>query len=145
MPILAGQVVTAAQLNRLQPKGYHAIGSGTVVGAVTNGDVPDATVTFTTETAGATYKAWAVWDVDIGPSPTTGTGTARISVDGTVVSPLATFGQEVPTDRLTVSQNYSGVLAAAGSHTLKLVASPAANQTIQGANSTITVIITEAI
>ncbi|MFJ9662859.1 hypothetical protein ACIRPR_33530 [Streptomyces griseoflavus] len=143
MPLQPGQRITAARINRLQPRTYHAIGSGTVTGAVTNADVTGAAVTFTTETADATYTAVCVWDVDL-TGATTATGTARMAADGVAQSPLATFGQEVGTDRLTVTQTYSGTLGAAGSHTLKLLASPAANQSIQGVNSSILVTVMEA-
>ncbi len=139
---LSGEMLVAQRLNRLQPKTYYAIGSGTVVGAASGADVPSATVTFTTETTGATYEAYCVWDIDL-TGATTATGTARLAVDGVQQSPLAVYGQEVTTDRLTVAQNYSGSLGAAGSHTLKLVASPAASQTIQGVNCSILVKVTE--
>ncbi|KUO13726.1 hypothetical protein [Streptomyces sp. DSM 15324] len=85
-----------------------------------------------------------MWDVDL-TGATTSTGTARLAADGTPQSPLAVFGQEVATDRLMAVQTYSGTLAAAGSHTLKLVASPVANQTIQGVNCSISVTITEVV
>lgn len=142
MAFSPGDDVDAERLNRLQIRPYYAVGTAALVGAASNADVPGATVTFTTETANATYLAFCVWDVDISGA-TTATGTARLAVDGSAVSPLATFGQEVATDRLTVSQNYSGSLGSAGSHTLKLVASPAASQTIQGVNSSILVIVVE--
>ncbi|MGW5352198.1 hypothetical protein ACWERV_17015 [Streptomyces sp. NPDC004031] len=144
MGFLAGETVTADRLNRLQPTVYFAIGSGMVVGAQTNADVPSATITLTTQTAGATYTAECVWDVDL-TGATTATGTARMMLDGTAQPPLAVFGQEVATDRLTTAQNYSGTLATAGSHTFKLVASPAANQQIQGVNSSIKVTIYEVV
>ncbi|WP_159056204.1 hypothetical protein [Streptomyces sp. DSM 15324] len=54
MAYAAGDRMTAGRTNRLQPKQYYAIGSGTVAGAATNADVPSATVTFTTEAANAT-------------------------------------------------------------------------------------------
>ncbi len=142
MAFQPGDDTEAARLNRLQIKPYYAVGTAALAGAATNADVPGATVTFTTEMANAVYLAFCVWDVDL-TGATTATGTARLAVDGTPVSPLATYGQEVTTDRLTVAQNYSGTLGSAGSHTLKLVASPAASQTIQGTNSSILVIVVE--
>lgn len=142
MSILAGEIVTAARLQRLQPVTYYAQGSGTLVGASSNGDVPSATVTFNTATANAVYVATGVWDIDI-VTATTAITTARIAVDGTVQSPLMTYAGEVATDRATVTQTYRGTLATAGSHTIKLVASPPANVQIQGANSSIAVTIYE--
>lgn len=144
MTILAGEIITAARLQRLQPVTYYAIGSGTLAGAATNGDVPSATVTFDTDVANAVYMVTGVWDWDI-VTATTATGTARIMVDGAVASPLCTFAGAVSTDRGTVTQSYQGTLAATGSHTIKLVASPAANQQIQGANSSISVTIYEVV
>ena len=142
MAFAAGNKITTDRLNRLQTTIYHAIGSGTVVGAATNSDVTDATVTFTTTADDATYAAVGVWDVDW-TSSTTSTGTARVDVDGSPQTPLATFGAQVSTDRTTVSQTYSGTLATAGSHTIKLIASPASGQTIQGVNSSILVFVQE--
>lgn len=144
MAIQAGETITAGRLNRLQPKTYYAIGSGTVVGAASGADVPSASVTFTTEVANATYEATCIWDIDL-TGATSATGTARLAVDGVAQSPLAVFGQEVATDRLTIPQTYSGTLGAAGSHTLKLIASPAALQQIQGVNCSIKVVITEVV
>lgn len=144
MSILAGEIVTAARLNQLQPKVYYAQGSGSVVGAATNADVPSATVTFDTETDGAVYAVTGTWDVNW-TGATTSIGTARIAVDGAAQTPLCTFQAEVATDRGTYSQCYSGALAAAGSHTIKLIASPAANQTVEGTNSSIAVTIYEAV
>jgi hypothetical protein len=142
--ILAGEIVTAARLNRLQPKTYYAIGSGSVAGAASNSDVPSATVTFDTEADNAVYMVHGVWDVNWTGATTT-IGTARIAVDGTVQSPLCTWQAEVATDRGTYGQSYSGTLAAAGSHTIKLVCSPAANQSVEGVNSSISVTIYEVV
>lgn len=144
MSIAAGEIVTAARLNLLQPVTYYAQGSGTLAGAATNGDVPSATVTFDTQNDNAVYAVTGVWDWDL-TGATTSTGTARIAVDGVNQSPLCTFAGEVGTDRATVTQSYRGTLAAAGSHTIKLVASPAANQQIQGANSSISIAIYEVV
>lgn len=141
MPFLAGQIVTAQQLNRIQPKKYGAVGSGTIVGAATNADVPSATVTMTTETA-ATYVAWCVWDANVS---TGGTATllGRMNLDGVNQSPLGTMLQPTSLGRGQPVQQYTGTLGAAGSHTFKLVASPLANQTVQGTNCSIIVEITE--
>lgn len=143
MGFLAGQTVTAGQLDRIQPKKYSAIGSGTLTGPQTNADVVDATVTMTTETA-ATYVAWCVWDNNtVGAS--TGTFLGRLNIDGVNQSPLATAADPDSSARVTAAQSYHGVLAAAGSHTFKLVASPLTNQQVQGVNCSIIVEITEVI
>ncbi|MGW1278008.1 hypothetical protein ACWD4V_13790 [Streptomyces tsukubensis] len=144
MPFFAGGRLVASQLQRALTKVEYAVGSGSVLGPATNADITGAAVTFTTETAGAAYAAFAVWDVDINTA-STATGTARISVDGTPQSPLATFGAEVATDRFTTCQNYKGTLAAAGTHTIKLIASPGTEQRIQGMNSSILVLVFEVV
>lgn len=139
-----GEDVTASRLNRLQPTPYFAVGTGMTAGPATNADVTGASIDLTTEVAGATYTATCSWDVDL-TGATTALGLARLSVDGAAQTPLATFAQEVTTDRLTVTQTYQGTLAAAGPHTLKLIASPVANQQIQNTNSAIQVTIYEVV
>jgi len=142
MAFLAGERITAARLNRLQSTTYSATGTGTLTGPVSNADVTDATITLTTETDGATFAAWCVWDVDLS-SATTGLGFARLNVDGSLLNPLSTYALDAATDRLTVPQNYEGTLATAGTHTLKLVATLVAGQQILGVNTSILVKITE--
>lgn len=144
MPILAGQTVTETMLNRLQSKTYSAAGSGTLAGAVTNADVPSATITLTTETAGAEYEAECVWDFDAtvaGP----GNSSARMALDGTPLTPLATFGGNDTAERSTVAQSYHGTIPTAGIHTFKLLASPVAGHQVQGVNSFIKVTIKEVV
>jgi hypothetical protein len=143
VPFLAGQIVKAGMLNRLQPKKYSAIGTGTLTGPLTNVDVPNATVTMTTETA-ATYVAWCVWD-DNTTSPSSGTQLGRLAIDGLNQSPLSVAADPAGNARGTVAQNYHGVLTAAGTHTFKLVASPLTGQQVQGVNCSIIVEITEVI
>ena len=141
MPILAGQIVTAGQLNRIQPKKAGAVGSGTVVGPQTNADVPSATVTMVTETA-AKYVVWCVWDVNV-TSSSSGTWLGRMALDGVNQSPLGTMNHPATPGRGQPVQMYTGTLTAAGSHTFKLVASPLSGQTVQGVNCSIVVEITE--
>ena len=144
MPFASGQRITPARLNALQPKTYYAIGSGTVPASTSNGDVPSASVTFTTTFPGAVYVAHAVWDCQL-TGATTALLTARIKVDGTFQPPLAVWSGQVATDRGSIGQNYRGTLAAAGSHTIGLVASTAANQVVQGVNSSVLVTIYEVV
>lgn len=144
MAFQAGERMTAARLNRLQPKTYSAVGSGTLTGAQSNADVTDATITLTTEVANATYKAWCVWDC-ITTNTASGTLLARMSLDGSALTPLATFNGPDSGERGTIGQHYSGTLTASGSHTFKLIASPNANQQVQGTNSSIMVEITEVV
>ena len=142
MTIRAGQSVTAGMLNRLRPTTYSAVGTGNVVGAASNADVPGAAITLTTATAGAAYTVTCVWDVTL-TGATTSLLTVRLSVDGTNVTPLGTFAASASGNRSTIPQQYAGVLPSAGSHTFKLVASPAASQTVQGTNTSLIVTIYE--
>ena len=144
MPILAGQVVTAQQLTRLQPVSYSAAGSGTVVASSTNADVPSASITLTTETAGAVYKAWCVWDFNTTAAPGA-SSTGRLALDGVGQSPLATFRGDNSAERGTVGQVYRGTVASAGSHTFKLIVTTATNTECLGANCHVVVEITEVV
>jgi hypothetical protein len=143
MPIFAsGMRLTPARLNRLQPATYFVVGSGSVAASQTNADVPSASITVTTAMPNAVYTAEAVWDVDLSGA-TTATWVGRINVDGSLVTPLATYAAEVATDRATVPQSYRGTLATAGSHTIKLVTTTGASQTVQGVNCSLLVVIYE--
>lgn len=145
MPFAAGEIVTAARLNRLQPRKYHAIGSGTVAAGSTNVDVPSATYTLTTEEDNAAYDVVATFDFDLSGA-TTSAGTGRLYVDGVAQSPLAVYAAEVATDRTGgIAQTYSGTLGTAGSHTLKLVATTPANMIVQGAGCSLAITITEVV
>ncbi|MFD9757950.1 carbohydrate-binding protein [[Kitasatospora] papulosa] len=143
MPILAGQIVTATQLNRLQPKKYGAVGTSAITGPSTNTDVPGASLTITTETA-ANYVVWCVWDANVSGAGT-GTLLGRLALDGINQSPLATMNHPASGGRSQPTQQYIGTLPTAGSHTFKLVASPLTLQTVQGTNCSILVEITEII
>lgn len=144
MAFLAGERITATRLNRLQPVKYAAVGSGTLTGPQTNADVTDATITLTTETDGAGYVAWCVWDINT-TGAAAGTATMRLNFDTANLTPLATFNGPDSGERSTVTQVYEGTVTTAGSHTFKLVASPNTNQQIQGVNSSIIVEITEVV
>lgn len=144
MPILAGQRVTGGQLNRIQPKKDFVVGSGTMSGPQTNADVTGATITLTTETAGARYAVWCVWDINNSGAPG-GSANGRMALDGTPQTPLATFHDADAVGRGTSPQNYSGTLATVGAHTFKLVASPSSGQQVQGVNCSMIVEITEVV
>lgn len=142
MAYLAGERITAARLNRLQPTPYGAVGSGVISASSTNADVTSATVTFTTATAGAAYKAWCTWDFNALGIPG-GSSTARLAIDGVGQSPLATFRGDAANERGTVSQVYTGTLSASGSHTFKLIATTSTNVEVQGVNCGLIFEITE--
>ncbi|MFW3459713.1 hypothetical protein ACN24K_01800 [Streptomyces microflavus] len=144
MPVWAGQIITAGQINRIQPIPYSAVGSGTLTGPQTNADVVGATVTLTTLRAGATYKAWCVWDVNV-TAAATGTWLGRMALGGVGQSPLATMSHPTSGGRSTPTQTYHGTLATAGTYTFKLIASPLTSQVVQGVNCSILVEITEVV
>lgn len=142
MAFLAGERITAARLNRLQPTVYGAIGSGTVAASSTNADVTSATVSVTNETVDAQYKAWCVWDFNATGVPGA-SSTARLAIDGVGQSPLATFRGDAANERGTVTAVYEGVLTTAATRTFKLIATTSTNVEVQGVNCSITVEITE--
>ncbi|MFC8704727.1 hypothetical protein ACFUIV_21370 [Streptomyces anulatus] len=123
MPILAGQKVTAGQLNRLQPKTYRAgVQTSALTGPLTNADAPGIEVAFTTLAPGATVTAQIVCDFD----PTTtvgGLSSGRLWIDGVGVGEFAVYQQGPGTvgDRGSTPQTYREVVPAAGAHTAKLV------------------------
>ncbi|MFI1195519.1 hypothetical protein ACH4T9_19990 [Micromonospora sp. NPDC020750] len=118
MAIASGQRITPALLRRLRPAYYTAQATSDLGGVVTTTLVPGATVTFTVETAAAWYVD-AVFDVDT-TGASTGLALGYCEVDGTIVSGQATCANEVLTDRHSVAQQWSGVFASAGSHTIRL-------------------------
>lgn len=145
MAYAAGDRITATRTNNLQSKTYYASGSGTISASQTNAAVTDATVTFTTLTDGASYSAFCVWDYDATGTPG-GDGTARLQIDAVNQNPLATFGgTSGAQSRATISQNYGGTIATAGSHTFALVASTNTNMQVLGVNCSILVIIEEVV
>jgi hypothetical protein len=82
-------------------------------------DIPGCSVTVETEVANARFIAYGVFDMQmVNTSSTTGVGV--LDVDGTDESRQAIFNGLTNGARETVVQVWSGVLAAAGSHTLKL-------------------------
>lgn len=131
MAFLAGEIVTAARLNRLQPATYYAVANSALSGPQTNADVPGCTVTFDTETDNAIYVCHTVFDYRLSGTPTT-LGSGNIYVDGVIQSVFAVFrdGGGSLGSTASVAQTYRGTLTTAGSHTLKMVASPVTGQQI---------------
>lgn len=120
MPILAGQIVTAGQLNRLRPVTYFAQESSTLTRTVTTAaDIPGATVTFNTEAANAVYRVDATFDSAVGTSSATTDMIGTIVIDG-ATAPVSGRHQMDNLDRDSVYAMATGTLAAAGSHTIKL-------------------------
>ncbi len=146
MSFKAGETATAARINRLAPTPYRAAATSTLTGPQTSADVPGATVTFTTETDGAAYVVEAVFDYRNNATGTSSQGSGNIAVDNVVQSEFAIFrdGGGSANTSMTVAQVYKGTLTTAGSHTIKLVASPVLNQVIQ-VYSSITITIYEVV
>jgi hypothetical protein len=128
---LAGERVTAARLNRLQPTSYYATASSALSGPQTLADVPGCTQTFSVDTAGAIYVVHAVFDYRLSGTPTT-LGSGNIYVDGVVQTQFATFrdGGGSLGSTASVAQVYRGSFSTTGSHTIKMVASPVSGQQI---------------
>jgi len=143
MAILAGETVTAAKLNRLQPKRYTTNASA-IVPASTTADITGCSITVTTETAGAGYMV--VGSGDFNPTGIPGGDSQiRLDVDGTDASGLIVYRSSSGTDRFSQGRTWYGTLAAAGSHTLKLEATTAANVVIEALHTTMTLIIYEVV
>lgn len=120
MGFLAGQIVTAGQLDRIQPTPYEAVANGSLTSTTTTEtDIPGASVTFTTKAANATYQATGTFDCEPLATSSTIMMLGKLNVDGVGQSGVSVHRMN-QLDRDTVSMTWTGVLAAAGSHTLKL-------------------------
>lgn len=141
MAFLAGENITAGRLNRLQPKVYSATATATLAASSTDADITGASITLTTEANNATVMVTFFADFDL-TGASTATATARCKIDGTAVGPFAEYGAEVTTDRSTSGNTFVTTIATAGSHTIKLVGTTAASQTIT-TQTTLSVVVTE--
>jgi hypothetical protein len=130
MAFLAGDLLTAQRVNRLQDKSYYKTATGTLPASSTNADMPGVTQTFTTETNGATVDcAWVV-DFDLSGA-TTIVGASRLLLDSVTASDnSAIFGAEVATDRGTAAQTNRFTIPTAGVHTIKMQCTTPANMTV---------------
>jgi hypothetical protein len=126
MAFQAGQKVTAAQLNRLQPAVYFTqTSSGTTFSTTTLTDVPGGSVTFTTQNANATYLAQANFSYKTVTAGTASPFTrGALLVDGVQASGESRWSEGATGsdsgDYDMAPKSWSGTLPAAGSHTLKL-------------------------
>lgn len=144
MAFLSGERITAARLNRLKPTIYTATGDTNLNLTTTPADISGASVTFTTETAGATYNVIAEFSYDIASANTAYTlGVCQL--DGVDLSGQSRWSGEVGTDYGMSSQQWSGSVGSVGSHTIKLRASMSAGTgtTVLAAFTKLTVIIQE--
>lgn len=121
MSFAVGERATAFRLNNLQPHYHTATGSANITLSGVLTDITGATVTFDTYTAGAGYVAYADFCIDV-VTATTERAEGALLVDGVAASARARWSGEVTTDFGTVGQNWTGTIAAAGSHTVKLQA-----------------------
>jgi hypothetical protein len=129
MGFLAGDLITAARLNRLKPTPYWKAATGTLAASQTNQDIPGATITFNTETDLAEVQCW--WNVDPDLSgASTSLGSSRLLLDNITPSDVfTTYVAEVATDRATVGQSFKFTIPTAGSHTIKIQGTTPANYT----------------
>jgi len=128
---LAGDILTAQRLNRLQPKTYTVKSSGNVAASQTGVDIPGATYTFTTETNGATVDVWFSVDFDNTASPGANVGSVRAFLDGVTGGILfGIYGANITDGRANVANVDSFTVPTAGSHTIKLVVTTPAAMTV---------------
>ncbi|MGW4040873.1 hypothetical protein ACWEIM_32135 [Streptomyces sp. NPDC004778] len=131
MPILAGQIITAGQLTRLQPVPYEVTGTSNLNPIpVSETDVPGALLSITTTTANAFFVATAVFAFDTISAGTT-FAEGRLRVDGVNASGAARWSGPATTDFGTAAQQWSGTLATAGSHPFQLRAAVNSGSDIQ--------------
>ncbi|MGW2044631.1 hypothetical protein ACWCPF_05540 [Streptomyces sp. NPDC001858] len=127
MAFLAGDTLKAQRINRLQPKSYRAGQTSPLAGPAAMADVPGCSITLTTETAGAVFVAECEYDFEVTTS-NGGLSSGNLNVDGATQTEFAVFRWNNTStnvnNRATTPATYRGTLSAAGSHTLKLVASP---------------------
>lgn len=119
MAILAGEIVSASRLGRMQPRLYDAACTATAGITTVETDVTGATITLTTEAANATYQVTGVFYFNQ-VATTNNDPQGKLSVDGVSSARIATFGGQVAGDEATTTQVWTGTLPSAGSHTLKL-------------------------
>lgn len=123
-----------------------AVASGNSDLTTTEGDVAGATITVATTKANATYVAFASFYFSM-LAASAGIASGKLSVDNAVQPAFANYtGDNATPDRANIAQHWSGTLAAAGNHILKLrgVGSAAvAAQRINGTHTTLTVQVFE--
>lgn len=127
MPIPAGGIITAGQLARMQPRPFYLqAGSGTNLSTTSFVDITGCSVTVVTTAPNAIYTVTSNWSFDTVTAVASGPFTrGALDVDGVVQSGEARWSEGTSGgdagDYSMNSKSWSGTLAAAGSHTLKLV------------------------
>jgi len=120
MPFAAGEIITAGRLNRLQPVTYEASATADLTLSTTETDIVGATVTLTTQTAGAVFVVEGTFDFSAATGAAGVIMVGRLSVDGSTDIEEAHADGSTTGARVTANQEWRGTLATAGDHTLKL-------------------------
>lgn len=148
MPFTGLQIVTADQLNRLQPITYSEMASSALtVTTTTDTDIPGCSITLTTGANNATYVASAIFDCDATVTNATTLIVGKLFVDGAAALGTSTYAMDTAL-RATIAEMWVGTLATAGSHTLKLTGAlnvAAGTGVFRATNTKITVTITEVV
>ncbi len=141
MPILSGDIVTAATLNRLQPKTYRADCTASITAA---GDVTGATITLTTETDGAIVEIKGAGSYNW--TANTAISTITCQQNGVPLSGKIICDPDGTTGRETNYQQWRVNPGVAGSYTFKLVGEAVpASMTIDATHTTIHATVYEAV
>lgn len=132
MAFLAGDLITAQRLGRLQPKRDYTKSSGNVAASSSGVDVPGTTLTFTVDTAGADMLVWWTCDFDNTASPGANVGSSKVSLDAGVstTDTFGIYGANITDGRATVGQfgQFEGLTA--GSHNIRVVVTTPANMIV---------------
>jgi hypothetical protein len=140
-----GDIFRGPNAARLLTQVLTAPSTNSVDLTTTEADITGATVTFTTLRPNARYLCMGSFYFSaIGASGHIASG--KLSVDGTTQTPAANFtGDNATPARTNSSQTWSGTLATAGSHTLKLrgVSGAAGVHRVNAGSTTITVFVFE--
>lgn len=141
---IAGQRVTASRLSRST---LSATSTVSLSPTTSYADVVGATLTFTTTRPNVEVRVMAVADCGtLGAAPSsTGILVVQLSVDGFGETNTCIWQGEDDDNRNTTFQDWNVVLAAAGSHTLKLrgrrVGGTQGDSSIRSGHTTITAIV----
>ncbi|MEO3923017.1 hypothetical protein ABGB07_03925 [Micromonosporaceae bacterium B7E4] len=119
--ILAGEIVPAGRLGRMQPVTYEAAASSSldITDSTTISDITGASVTLTTAAANAIAIVDGTFDCNVITTNASTLMLGRLNVDGSDQTAQATYAMDTAL-RGTVTQTWRVTLASAGSHTLKL-------------------------
>ena len=142
MAILAGEIPTAARLNRMQPVPYSATATAALTGPQTDGAITGATITLTTTTANAVAQVMADFDF-AHTGATSSVSTGELYLAGAKQAGEATYqvASGTTNDRGTHGQGWLLTLGAAGSYTFDLRATLPTNVRVNQNNTRLIVVI----